>query len=99
MKTIEPQTIPIAIVISRCKNPRLDRGACLDVKSGSSWFPMSYHDNATQALDAFNRLPFFARKHETERWRVLSHVLDLGALASVATEQPETWKETSNDQL
>jgi len=65
MKTIEPQTIPIAIVISRCKNPRLDRGACLDVKSGSSWFPMSYHANAEQAMAAFNWLPFATRQRYT----------------------------------
>jgi len=93
-KSIKSNNIPIAVIVSRCKDPRIDRGACLDVKSGSSWFPMSYHDNAAQAMAAFNRLPFTTRQHDTERWRVLSHILDLGELASVAQEQPETWKET-----
>jgi hypothetical protein len=69
-------TTPIAVVISGT-NPRLDRGASLDVKCGPHyWHPVSYHANSAAALAAYEQLSWLERQ-SPERWRVACHELDL----------------------
>lgn len=80
---------PIPIIISKTKSPTTGRGAAIDVRSGSAWLPLSFHDNAQDALEAFNNLsPLKAWGNVAERFRIDCHRLDLGTLATIATERP-----------
>lgn len=81
---------PIPIVISRQNHPRIDRGSSLQVQHGESWFSFSYHDNAADAVAAFQR-PMHGVVGP-EFWRVLCHELDLVEFQPVAIRQPaEVW--------
>lgn len=81
---------PVPIVISRNHKPTTDRDACIDVLCGDSWLPLSYHDNATTAVDAFHRMSRFDKwGNVEERFRILCHVLDLNEFESIAIEQPK----------
>lgn len=86
---------PIPIIVSRRTSPNLDRGCCLDVLSGNSWFPVSFHHTIGDAIKAFHALPYhFLWGNVQERWRILCHRLDLGEFATVATEQPQdVWEQ------
>jgi len=88
-----PITSPITIQIQRDCRPAVDRGASLDVKQGSCWFPYSYHANAETALEAFNAFGWTVRQ-SPERWRVLCHRLDVGSLDAVAREPERAAWET-----
>ncbi len=85
---------PIPIVISRCANPRIDRGAVLDVLNGSTWLIHSFYDNGPAALAGFNNLSRIELWGSPEkRFRVLCHRLDLQELEPIAQEQPRaSWE-------
>jgi hypothetical protein len=79
--------LPVPLVVSRNRHPRLDRGSALQVKHGETWFDYCYHDNATDAVRAFERPRYGCVGPEC--WRVLCHELDLGELEPLAVRQPE----------
>ena len=82
-----PLAVPVSVVVSRCRDPRIDRGAALQVQHGQTWFDYSYHENAAAAVREFNRPKYGVVGPEF--WRINCHELDLGALESVAVRQPE----------
>ena len=85
-------TLPIPLVVSKQRHPRIDRGCCLDVRwgTGSQWLPFSYHSDVADAVRGFEDLPAYCVWGDmSDRWRIVAHELDLDAFEPLATRQPE----------
>ena len=66
-------------LIVQGENPRIDRGAALQVRRPrqNCWSSLSYHGSASEAFEAFDRLSWLERTQHSQDYRVVCHSLDV----------------------